>query len=646
MNSTNKNKYQPYIYAAISFLLFFLLISQFTKYYNDNREKDVRNSLYDFLITKKSLIEKSLNSRIYYTKGIAAYTSINPNISEQEFYQLAEKLIQKDSIISTMALSKDCIINAIFPSEGHQSAIGLNLLQHPKRRKIVESTIITKNTFLAGPVELIEGGIAFISYTPIFAKSGIDSSKFWGVTDIVILRDKLFNEINFYTSDDNYRFALRGTDGTGENGPVFWGDAEIFKNNPVIVNILLPTGYWQLASVPVTGWKTFIDKTQFITIILYLSSILISILILLLSKAILKIRLHEKELKALFGAMEDLIIEFNKKGEYVQIAPTNESLLILPREKILGKSLYDVFDKVNADFFMNAILECISTKETVTIDYPLEINSNKLWFRARLSYISSNSVLYVAHDNTKRMLALENLKKSEQKLLELNSTKDKLFSIIAHDLRSPFNTTLGLVEILNEDMKTLSEEEIKENLDVISSSLKSQLKLLENLLNWASIQTDKMELKKTLISPHLIVTDIINLLSATAKTKQIELLNKIENNISIFADDDMLHSILRNLISNSIKFTHIGGTISVSSKLVGENILITVSDNGIGMKPNEMENIFRIGNKHTTIGTSGEKGTGLGLALVNEMVDMHGGTINIESEIGKGSDFIVTLPVS
>lgn len=646
MNSRNKNKYQPYIYAAISFLIFFLLISQFTKYYNDNREKDIRNSLYDFLITKKSLIEKSLNSRIYYTKGIAAYTSINPNITVNEFYQLADKLIQRDTVISTMSLSKDCIINAIFPYEGHQSAIGLNLLQHPQRRKIVERTISTKNTFIAGPVELVEGGIAFISYTPIFAISGIDSSKFWGVTDIVILRDKLFDEINFHTSDDNYRFALRGTDGTGEMGPVFWGDAEIFNNNPVTINVLLPTGYWQLGSVPNTGWKSFIDKTELITIILYLSSILISILILLLSKAILKIKFHEKELKALFGSMEDLIIEFNKKGEYIQIAPTNESLLILPREYLLGKSLYDVFDKVNADFFMNAILECINKKETVIIDYPLEVNSKKLWFRARLSFVSENSVLYVAHDNTKKMLALESLKESEQKLFELNATKDKLFSIIAHDLRSPFNTTLGLVEILNEDMQTLSEAEIKENLDVISSSLKSQLKLLENLLNWASIQTDKMELKKTSVSPHLIVTDIINLLSATAKTKQIVLLNQIEKDISIFADDDMLRSILRNLISNSIKFTHFGGSISISSKLVEDNILITVSDNGIGMKPDEIENIFKIDKKHTTIGTNGEKGTGLGLALVKEMVEMHKGTITVESEVGKGSDFTFTLPSS
>ena len=209
MNTTIKSKYKPYLFATITFLLLFLLISQFTNYYNDNREKDVRSKLYDLLIAKKSLLEKSLNSRIYYTKGIAAYTSINPNTTDTEFYQLAEKLIQKDSVISTMALSKDCVINAIFPLEGHETAIGLNLLEHPQRKIIVENTIKTKNTFLAGPVELVEGGIAFISYTPIFSKTTYASSKFWGVTDIVILKEKLFNEMKLFTSDSNYYFALR-----------------------------------------------------------------------------------------------------------------------------------------------------------------------------------------------------------------------------------------------------------------------------------------------------------------------------------------------------------------------------------------------------------------------------------------------------
>lgn len=646
MSSLKLNKHQPLIIAVISFVVLILLIFQFTKFYNNNKEKDIRNNLLDLLNTKKSLLEKSLNSRIYYTKGIAAYTSINPNITEEVFYQLADKLIQKDSVIGSMSLSKDCIIGAVFPIDGHEAAIGLNLLLHPQRRKIVESTIRTRNTFIAGPVELIEGGIAFISYTPIFTKVESDSSKFWGVTDIVILMDKLFNEINFFTKDENYQFALRGTGGTGKTGPIFWGDGKTFENNPVVVDILLPTGNWQLASVPIAGWKKYIDKTEVITIILYLSAIVISLLIWLLSKAIIKIKMHGKELKALFGSMNDIIIEFNNRGEYVKIAPTNDSLLFLPKQDMLGKSIYQIFDKEKAEFFMDAITKCINSKENVIIEYKLEIDSKILWFLARISYISDSSVLYVAHDNTTKKLAEEKLKKSEQALIELNATKDKLFSIIAHDLRSPFNTTLGFVEILKEDMNILSEEEIQEHIEVIYNSLNSQFKLLENLLNWARLQTGKMkvELKEILLAR--FADDIIDLLSANAKEKQIIINNKIEKNINISADENMLRSIINNLICNAIKFTNSGGSVTLSSKFVDDNHQIIVSDTGVGMMPDDIESIFNIDRQHTTLGTYGEEGTGLGLALVKEMIEKHNGTIVAKSEVGKGSDFIFTLPIT
>lgn len=169
MRKTKKRfNYQPLLLAVASFFILVFVILRYTQFSNDNKEKDIRSNLLDLLITKKSQLEKALNSRVYYTKGIAAYTSINPHISNETFYELADELINKDSVISTMSLSRDCVINAIFPYEGHEAAIGLNLLEHPARRKIVEKTIETRNTFIAGPVKLIEGGIAFISYTPIF----------------------------------------------------------------------------------------------------------------------------------------------------------------------------------------------------------------------------------------------------------------------------------------------------------------------------------------------------------------------------------------------------------------------------------------------------------------------------------------------
>jgi sensor domain CHASE-containing protein len=326
-------KFQPILIAAISLCLFIFIIFRYTEFNIDKKEKDSRDKLFELLILKRSQLEKALYSRIYYTKGIAAYCSINPDITTSTFYNLADELIKNDSVISSMALSKNCILGAIYPLKGHESALGLNLLEHPFRRKIVESTIRTKNTFVAGPVELVEGGIAFLSYTPIFTKLKNDSSMFWGVTDIVILKDRLFNEVKLQTQDSEYKYALKGVDGSGLNGKCFWGDSAIFNNSPVLADVLLPTGKWVLASVPVKGWEGYLNKIERMTIILCFSALIISILIGLLAKAMIKIKDNERELKALFGAMQDLVIVFNENGEYIKIAPTDETLLIKPAKE-------------------------------------------------------------------------------------------------------------------------------------------------------------------------------------------------------------------------------------------------------------------------------------------------------------------------
>ncbi|MFH0733121.1 MAG: ATP-binding protein [bacterium] len=639
-----RNNVKPIFIALLSFFIFILIIFKYTQFSQEKTEKDVRDNLLDILVSKRSQLEKALYSRIYYTKGVAAYCSINNGITTEKFYQLAAELIRKDTVISSMALSKDCIIGAIYPLAGHEAAIGVNLLKHPKRKKIVDSTILTHNTFLAGPLELVEGGVAFISYTPIFTKTKQDSVVFWGVTDIVILKKQLFNEIKLVTHDNNFKYALRGTDGNGKNGDCFWGDCNIFSNKPVSIDIVLPTGTWCFASTPINGWENYSDKTNRIILFLYVSAFIISLLIWQLSKAIVVIRENEKELKAIFASMQDIIIEFNKKGEYVKIAPTNDSLLILPPKDLLGKSVFDVFDKKTADYFFNAITECFTNKKMVVLDYPLNVNGNNLWFEARISYISENSVLYIARDNTIKIIANEQLKQSKQQLVELNETKDKFFSIIAHDLRSPFQGFLGISELLCTQLDTLSRTEIKDFSQDLNNALLKQYELLNDLLDWSRIQTQNFKLKKETVLIKTEVDRVFLQLKLTALQKEITLLNSTDDSIKADVDLNMLKLILRNLISNSLKFTNTNGFVEVSAKVKDKFVEITVSDNGVGIEENDLKKLFN-NFRYSTQGTAEEVGTGLGLMLSKEIVVKHGGNIWAESEVGKGAKFIFTLPI-
>jgi signal transduction histidine kinase/sensor domain CHASE-containing protein len=636
--------YQPVLIALISMCVFVFIIFRYNESDKLKRETDARTNLLEMLVAKKSQLEKALYSRLYYTKGIAAYYSINPGASSDDFYKLADELINKDSVINSMALSKDCIIGAIYPLKGHESALGLDLLAHPMRRKIVESTIQTKKTFVAGPVELVEGGIAFISYTPIFTKTKSDTSKFWGVTDIVILKDKLFNEIGLYVKNDNYKFALKGTDGTGKDGPCFWGDESVFNSNPVTVDIYLPTGNWTFASVPLNGWESLLRNSGSNNSILYIAAFLVSFLVWMLSKSMIKIRINERELKALFGSMQDLIIEFNSKGEYVQIAPTNDSLLVKSPDELLGKSMYDVFDKNVADYFVNAINECIKTKKMVILDYPLEIKSERFWFQARISYLTDNSVIYVAHDNTQKKCAEEQLIESERKLKELNAAKDKFFNILAHDLRGPFQSFLGYSEMLSSSKYNLSREEVIKIGNHLNSSLQKQYKLLNDLLDWSKLQSANYILDKVNTSLSKEVEEVFELMSFNAEQKGISLINKVPDDVFINADIKMLNIVLRNLISNSIKFTDAKGKIVLSAVSNSQNVEITVEDNGTGIPEEDIDKLFKIEENYTTKGTMNETGSGLGLNLCKEIVEKHGGNIKVESVLGKGSKFIFTIP--
>lgn len=166
----NWKKFFPLILSMVFFAMMMTATIRYIGFKKVQWENNVRAKLFDVLIAKKSKLEKSLYSRIYYTKSVAAYISLKPDLTDIEFYNLAEELIQDDSVISTMAMSKNCIIGALYPLEGHEAAIGLDLLAHPERREIVEKTIETHKTYVAGPVELVEGGMAFISYTPILGR--------------------------------------------------------------------------------------------------------------------------------------------------------------------------------------------------------------------------------------------------------------------------------------------------------------------------------------------------------------------------------------------------------------------------------------------------------------------------------------------
>ncbi len=228
-------------------------------------------------------------------------------------------------------------------------------------------------------------------------------------------------------------------------------------------------------------------------------------------------------------------------------------------------------------------------------------------------------------------------------LVKLDATKNKFFSIIAHDLKSPFNVILGYSNLLSEDYYLFSDEKRLKYIKEIEDSANNTLDLLNNLLTWARSQQEDIEIKKEKINLYIFVSKVIEKHCNLAKTKAIEINVDIPIDIVLNVDNYTFKTILINLFNNASKFTKPGGEINISAKTINNTIEISVSDSGIGMPKEIKDNIFSIEKNTSTLGTNNEKGTGLGLILCKEFIEKNDGEIKVESEVGKGTRFILTF---
>lgn len=260
-----------------------------------------------------------------------------------------------------------------------------------------------------------------------------------------------------------------------------------------------------------------------------------------------------------------------------------------------------------------------------------------LVFYGYLSKRKTNKVLQVANNT---------VREQNSKLQELNATKDKFFSIISHDLKGPLNSLTSFSGLLINHTDSLSKDEIKMLAKDLDKSLKNLFALLENLLEWSRSQTGNIEFKPEPFDIVALLKQNQELLTAQAQNKKIAINLKGDDALTINAHRNSITTVVRNLISNAIKFTPEGGVITLTSSAKEKSVVVSIADNGVGMSEDVMQKLFRIDAKHTTKGTADEKGTGLGLILCREFIEKNSGRIWVESQAGKGSTFFFELPLN
>ncbi len=335
---------------------------------------------------------------------------------------------------------------------------------------------------------------------------------------------------------------------------------------------------------------------------------------------------------------------------FVFVNPAAEEIFGVESGTLTGRNLIEFLDN---EEFEKIKSETALRKTGIQNTYDLKINrlngeSRYLIVTATPNYDENDnfvSTFGVFRDNTDRRNAELALKHSEIQLRELNATKDKFFSIIAHDLKNPFNTLIGFSDLLVKNFDRYDDTRKKKTLQIILESSRNTFKLLENLLDWSRSQTGRINFKPEIIKIRNLAHETCLLLSINAQQKNISLNYDISENDEVFADKEMLKTVFRNLISNAIKFSHQFTTIVIRSVNFEKHIDIQFIDQGVGIDADKIGKLFKIGEKFTsTKGTGDETGTGLGLILCKEFVERNKGMIFITSELDKGTTFTVTLP--
>lgn len=356
----------------------------------------------------------------------------------------------------------------------------------------------------------------------------------------------------------------------------------------------------------------------------------------------------EQKYRRIFENIQDVFYQTNQAGMVTEISPSIEKHSGYARNEVLGKPVTDFY------FNVEDRVELVETikKDRVVSDFEVRLKTKA----GEKRYSSVNAQLIVRNgevvgtegsmrDVTERKLQQDSLKSLNNELETLNDQKNKLLSVIAHDLRNPISGCVGLLEVVFTDIENTSRDELIEYMQMMQEGVMNAHELLEDLLEWARIQFHSVDFIPTVIDDlSSEVRHTLKKLVPIAEAKQIELKQEIKEGISIMADKHMLASIIRNLVTNAIKFSNKGNKIILAAKRKGNGFLFSVSDNGVGIPAQDIGKLFRDETGFTSFGTSGEKGTGMGLGLCRNFVEKHGGKIWVESTEGLGSTFYFNIP--
>lgn len=629
--------------------------------------REQKGTLLRELSLLRGKIEATLYEETARVQGVMAVIKAHPDITQQEFSEIAKEIVGDGRRIRNVAAARDLVITHMYPVEGNEAAIGLVYKDHPVQWSAVRKAIEEKSLVLAGPVDLVQGGTAFIVRTPIFLEVEAGFQKrneaqgepyLWGLVSTVIDVEEILSLVIPW-EEKGLSIAIRGRDARGASGEVFYGDAALFKGGAETLPVSLPYGSWQIAGVMKVP-----AKPGLVAILSLRLALILSILAVLLifsfrykslsreSDAARQTELSERKYRALFDSALDAIfvvdpvsrrlLDFNEVAAQ-RLGYERRELLNQPIEFINADSDFDdlkIESSLAAEPSGSSRIETIHRKKDGDL-MSVEIS------RSFVNFDGRDLFLWIVRDMTVRKEQEQALKAARALAEQASLAKSTFLANMSHEIRTPMNGVLGMAELLLED--DLSEKQRK-RVKTIRDAGGMLLAVLNDVLDFSKVEAGQLAIED-------IDFDLNELLVKVAEFGTVEIGGKA---VAIdVASDGMLCSqvngdptrirqVLTNLVSNAVKFTQ-QGTIGIrlSQEETEMGVILTrfeVSDTGVGIRDELLENIFEKFSQADPTTTRKFGGTGLGLAICRSLTELMGGSIGVTSEPGEGSCFWFTVP--
>ncbi len=608
----------------------------------------------------RAQIEGYVSADIQLVRGMVAALSSNLDMSQAEYSRLAQQVMGTHQEFLNIAAAPDLVVTRVFPYEKNKAALGLDYNKNAAQRAAAYRVRDTGEMVLAGPVELVQGGTGFIGRFPVWDARG-EETKFWGLVAAVIDANALYEEAGLLDPDLPIDVALLGKDGTGGDGPLFFGDASILDDSPILMSIKLPSGEWQLAARPKEGWAVAADDMWPRRIAFFVIGFLILAPTVAAGRlsdtrrtAIETLKRREAELERLSLVAKhasDSIILSAPDGEIQWVNDGFTRITGYTFNEAVGQNVGTLLNSDNTD--PKTIEEMLVQRKLGNRFHSQIINRTKdgrdIWVGTNVFPIKDedgNVSMNIGIERDITGTKNHEIELAEAKLAaeKADRAKSEFLANMSHEIRTPMNGILGMADVLSES--ALCEDERK-CVDTIRDSGQALLKIINDILDLSRLESGKLEVSEIDFNLRQCIDGAVALLRHKADQKGIQLTVEYAEDLpkEVRSDDGRLRQIVVNLVGNAVKFTSEGGVrVVVERDTTTENgIRIEVCDTGIGITADQANHIFDRFSQADAATTRAFGGTGLGLTISAMLAQRMGGDITLCTDYEDGACFVATI---